>query len=53
MSETLKAATIMQTPLGRLGRPEEIAATVAFLAGDDASFFVGETVSPNGGVVTT
>lgn len=53
MSETLKAATVMQTPLGRLGRPEEIAATVAFLAGDDASFFVGETVSPNGGFVTT
>jgi 3-oxoacyl-[acyl-carrier protein] reductase len=53
MTETLKAATVMQTPLGRLGRPDEIAATVAFLAGDDASFFVGETVSPNGGVVTT
>jgi 3-oxoacyl-[acyl-carrier protein] reductase len=53
MSETLRAATVMQTPLGRLGRPEEIAATVAFLAGDDASFFVGETVSPNGGFVTT
>ena len=53
MSETLRAATVMQTPQGRLGRPEEIAATIAFLAGDDASFFVGETVSPNGGVVTT
>jgi 3-oxoacyl-[acyl-carrier protein] reductase len=53
MSETLRAATIMQTPQGRLGRPEEIASTIAFLAGDDASFFVGETVSPNGGVVTT
>jgi NAD(P)-dependent dehydrogenase (short-subunit alcohol dehydrogenase family) len=53
MTETLKAATVVQTPLGRLGRPDEIAATVAFLAGDDASFFVGETVSPNGGVVTT
>jgi 3-oxoacyl-[acyl-carrier protein] reductase len=53
MSETLQAATTMQTPAGRLGRPEEIAATVVFLAGDDASFFVGETVSPNGGLVTT
>jgi 3-oxoacyl-[acyl-carrier protein] reductase len=53
MSETLMAATTMQTPAGRLGRPGEIAAAVAFLAGDAASFFVGETVSPNGGLVTT
>ena len=53
MSETLTAVVQMQTPLGRLGRPEEIAATAAFLASDDASFFVGETVSPNGGFVTT
>jgi 3-oxoacyl-[acyl-carrier protein] reductase len=52
MSEVLRAATEMQTPLGRLGRPEEIAATIAFLAGEDSSFFVGETVSPNGGFVT-
>jgi 3-oxoacyl-[acyl-carrier protein] reductase len=43
----------LQTPQGRLGRPEEIAATIAFLASDDASFFVGDTVSPNGGFVTS
>ena len=53
MSDVLLAATEMQTPLGRLGRPDEIAATIAFLTSDDASFFVGETVSPNGGFVTT
>ena len=53
MSETLTAVVRMQTPLGRLGRPDEIAAAAAFLASDDASFFVGETVSPNGGFVTT
>jgi 3-oxoacyl-[acyl-carrier protein] reductase len=40
------------TPAGRLGTPEEIAATVAFLASDDAGFFVGATISPNGGLVT-
>ena len=53
MSDVLLAATVMQTPLGRLGQPAEIAATIAFLASDDSSFFVGESVSPNGGLVTT
>ena len=37
---------------GRLGTPAEIAATVAFLASDDAAYFVGATLSPNGGLVT-
>jgi 3-oxoacyl-[acyl-carrier protein] reductase len=41
--------TRIQIPLRRFGRPEEIAATVAFLAGPGGSFFVGQAVSPNGG----
>jgi 3-oxoacyl-[acyl-carrier protein] reductase len=41
-----------QTPAGRLARPHEIAATVAFLASDDAAYFVGATLGPNGGLVT-
>jgi 3-oxoacyl-[acyl-carrier protein] reductase len=53
LTEPLVAAVKMQTPQGRLGRPEEVAATVAFLASDDASFFVGDTISPNGGFVTS
>jgi len=48
----LRQAQRERTPLGRFGRPEEIAATVAFLASEDAAFFVGETLSPNGGIVT-
>ena len=40
------------TPAGRLARPEEIAATVAFLASEDAAYYVGATLSPNGGLVT-
>src|SRR3954465_7546570 len=38
------------TPAGRLAEPEEIAAAAAFLASDDASYFVGATLSPNGGL---
>ena len=38
-------------PLGRWGRPEDVAATVRFLASDDASFYAGWVFSPNGGVV--
>jgi acetoacetyl-CoA reductase len=40
---------IAQIPVGRLGEPEEIARTVVFLAGDDAGFITGSTLSINGG----
>lgn len=53
LSPMLRAATALATPQGRFGTPEEVAATAVFLASDDASFFVGETLSPNGGMVTT
>jgi len=36
-------------PMSRLGRPEDIARAVAFLASEDASFITGETISINGG----
>ncbi|MGE0004244.1 MAG: SDR family NAD(P)-dependent oxidoreductase [Parvibaculaceae bacterium] len=38
-----------QNPMGRIGRPEEIAAAAVFLAGPGASFMTGQCVSPNGG----
>lgn len=38
-------------PLGRVGRPEEIASVIAFLAGPEATFVTGQTFSPNGGAV--
>ncbi len=47
--EVLKTRIIPQIPMGRLGKPEEIAAAVVFLASDDAAFFTGSTLSPNGG----
>jgi 3-oxoacyl-[acyl-carrier protein] reductase len=47
-----RRANVAKTPAGRLGEPEEIAATVAFLASDDGAYYVGATLSPNGGLVT-
>lgn len=38
-------------PLGRIGRPEEIAAAVAFLAGPGATFFTGQCLGANGGAM--
>lgn len=38
-------------PLGRFGRPEEIAGAVAFFAGPDATFITGETLSVDGGAI--
>lgn len=40
-----------ETPLGRIGTPEEAAAAIAFLASDDASFLTGQVIAPNGGFV--
>jgi 3-oxoacyl-[acyl-carrier protein] reductase len=40
-----------QNPLGRIGRPEEIASAAVFLAGPGATFITGQCVSPNGGAV--
>ena len=42
---------IAQTPLGRLGRPEDIAKAVAFLASDDASWITGQVLQSSGGLM--
>jgi acetoacetyl-CoA reductase len=42
-----------QIPVGRLGRPEEIARAVRFLVSDNASFITGATVTANGGQYMT
>ena len=42
---------IKQTPLGRLGTPEDTASVVSFLAGPDAGWVDGQTLRVNGGVI--
>lgn len=48
--ETL-ADLAQQTPLGRLGTPGDIAAAVAFLAGESASFITGQVLTADGGFI--
>ena len=40
-----------ETPLGRLGTPEDIAEAVAFLASDRASFITGQVLTADGGFI--
>lgn len=46
-----RAALAGETPLGRLGTPEDAAAAIAFLASDAGAFFTGQVLCPNGGFV--
>jgi 3-oxoacyl-[acyl-carrier protein] reductase len=51
MSDLMRKATIARTPLGRYAEPREVAQTALFLASDDSSFFTGQWLSPNGGLL--
>jgi 3-oxoacyl-[acyl-carrier protein] reductase len=46
-----RAAFTEETALGRIGRPEEIAAAAFFLASDEASYLTGQVIGVNGGIV--
>jgi acetoacetyl-CoA reductase len=48
-AKILSERIIPQIPVGRLGEPEEIARCVVFLAGEEAGFITGATLSANGG----
>ena len=51
LTEEDKAELRRETPAGRLGAPEDVAAAVRFLASDSASFITGQVISPNGGLL--
>ncbi|KJJ99701.1 MAG: acetoacetyl-CoA reductase [Ralstonia sp.] len=48
--EIMRERILPQIPLGRLGRPEEVAALVAFLCGEDAAYITGANLAVNGGL---
>ena len=50
LPEAQQQALLAQIPLGRLGRPEEVAQTVAFLASPAAEYITGQTLHVNGGM---
>ncbi|AKU20427.1 3-oxoacyl-ACP reductase FabG [Massilia sp. NR 4-1] len=50
LGEEQHAALLTQIPLGRLGKPEDIAAAVAFLASPQAAYITGATLHVNGGM---
>ena len=51
LPDDVKTGLLDQIPLGRLGEAEDVAAAVAFLAGDDAAYMTGQTLHVNGGML--
>jgi 3-oxoacyl-[acyl-carrier protein] reductase len=51
LNDELRAGYLQQIPVGRFGRPEEVAAAIAFLVSDDAAYINGQTLTVDGGMV--
>lgn len=50
LSDAVKEASVAQIPLGRIGKPEDIAKTAVFLASDDAGYITGQVIQVDGGM---
>lgn len=50
-TDEIKARSAALSPFNRIGRPEEIAETIAFLASSKASWIHGQIIQPNGGMI--
>ena len=50
LSDKSKEAILSGVPLGRMGSADDVAAAVAFLAGDEASYITGQVLSVDGGL---
>ena len=51
MTDQAKKTLNTQIPLGRIGSPNDIAATALFLASDEAGYITGQTITVDGGMV--
>ena len=51
LGEETRAMLVEETPLGRLGKPEDIAGAVSFLASEQAGFITGQVLTADGGFV--
>jgi 3-oxoacyl-[acyl-carrier protein] reductase len=50
LNDKVRAGIIEQTPVGRIGKPEEVAAAAVFLASDEAAYVTGQVLRVNGGM---
>ncbi|MFO7699571.1 MAG: SDR family oxidoreductase, partial [Acidimicrobiia bacterium] len=50
LGEAVTSRAVEQISLGRLGRPEEVASVVGYLASDGASYITGQTIVVDGGL---